>query len=160
MLTCGDVVFTQNGLLLRVRSLKTIQYHKRTLDIPVLAIPGSPFCASRLMKEHFSRFPGSPDSMLFYKDTNDGPRAVLYRELLDFLKGLVEGAGLNPSDVGLHSVRRSGCAFLHSINVPLENIKCVGDWKSIAVLSYLITPVEREMLIKGRASQALLNLSV
>ena len=95
----------------------------------MLAIPGSPFCASTLLKEYFSRFPGSPDSMLFFKDTNDGPRAVLYRELLDFLKGL------NPSDVGLHSVRRSGCAFLHSMNVPLENIKCVGDWKSITVLS-------------------------
>ena len=160
VLTRGDVTFTKDGMLLRVRSSKTIQYRERVLEIPVLAIPGSPFCVVSLLKEHFARYPMLEDSYLLYRSTAGGAKPILYRELLDYLKRLVKGIGLNPADVGLHSLRRSGCAFLHSIRVPLEDIKCVGDWRSLAVLSYLVTPVERKLAIEDTASRALLDLSV
>ena len=111
------------------------------------------------LKEHFARFPRPANSLLFYKATKDGVKPLLYREVLEFLKDLVEGIGLDPSDVGLHSLRRLGCAFLHSIRISLEDVKCVGDWKFLAVLSYLVTPTERKLSIEGLASRALLDLS-
>ena len=101
-----DIVFTQDGMILRVRSTKTIQYKERVLEIPVRTIPGSPFCVVTHLKKHFISFPMSADSLLLYKTTQNGPKPILYRELLDYLKNLVEGIGLNPSDVGLHSLRR------------------------------------------------------
>ena len=160
VLTRKDVVFTKDGMLLRVSSSKTIQHGERVLEIPVLSIPGSPFCAVTFLKEHFARFPMPGDSLLLYRSTAGSCKPILYRELLDFLKLLVRGIGLNPGDVGLHSLRRSGCAFLHSINIPLEDIKCVGDWKSLAVLSYLVTPVDRKLSIENAVSRALAGLSV
>ena len=155
-----DVVFTDNGMILEVHSTKTIQYHERVLRIPVMSIPGSPLCAVSLLKEHFAKFPMPPNSMLLYKSTPVGPQAIVYRELLSFLKDLVKCIGLNPNDVGLHSLRRSGASFLHSIQIPLEDIKCAGDWKSLAVLEYLITPLDRKMDIENLAVTALSSLSV
>ena len=160
VITRKDVVFTKDGMLLSVRSTKTIQYKERVLEIPVLSIPGSPFCVVTLLREHFARFPMPGDSLLLVRETKRGRQPILYRELLDFLKDLVGRIGLDPSDIGLHSLRRSGASFLHSIKVPLEDIKCVGDWKSLAVLSYLITPVERKLDIENSAAKALLSLTI
>lgn len=66
--------------------------------------------------------------------------------------------GLSPADVGLHSMRRSGAAFLHSIGVSLVDIMNAGDWQSLAALAYLISPIERKQWIESQAAQALEEL--
>ena len=68
---------------------------------------------------------------------------LLYRDLLKSVKESVTLIGFNPDDVGLHSLRRSGAAFLHSITS-----HCIGDWMSLAVLSYLITPPDRRLSLR------------
>ena len=151
----SDVHFSEEGMTLLVRSTKTLQYKERVLEIPVHIIPGSPLCAVSLLKQHCSQFPRGLDSFLLYKDSPRGVTPLTYGDLLSFLKESVKLIGLDPKDVGLHSLRRSGVAFLHSIRVPLEDIKCVGDWKSLAILSYLITPMDRKQSIESTAVRAL-----
>lgn len=80
---------------------------------------------------------------------------IRYREVLNFLKKISKNIGKNPSDVGLHSLRRAGSYFMHILGVPLEDIKCVGDWKSLAALSYLISPLERKQNIDKMVASAL-----
>ena len=125
------------------------------LSLAIPLHPNSPICAVSLLKDHFQKHPMPETALLFYHDDDGTHRAIVYREVLSFLKSLVSGIGLDPDQVGLHSLRRSGAGFLHSIKVPLEDIKCIGDWASLAVLSYLVTPTERKLDIERTACTAL-----
>ena len=54
------------------------------------------------------------------------------------------------SSVGLsrytsHSLRRGGATALAEANVPLHDIKVIGDWKSLSVLLYLERSLESKI---------------
>ena len=155
----SDITTTSSGLMVRVHSTKTLQYKERVLEIPVETVRGSPLCAVTLLCEHFSMFPMHQDSFLLYKQSGKGLIPIVYKELLDFIKSVVPMIGLNPNDVGFHSMRHSGAAHLHSIGIPLEDIRCVGDWRSLAVLTYLITPLDRKCAIENRVANSLKELN-
>ena len=74
------------------------------------------------------------------------------------MKRTVKVIGLDPEVVGLHSMRRSGASYLHRIGVPLQDIKCAGDWGSLAVLSYLVTPMDRKVVIEQFTSTSLATM--
>lgn len=154
----SDVRFHSWGMMLHVKSSKTIQYNERKLEIPIFSIPGSPLCAVNMLQEHWVRFPASLDSPLFMKSTKQGMRPLLYNDVLQCLKSLVRTIGLDPQNVGLHSLRRSGATFLCRIGVPLSDIKCAGDWRSLAVLEYLITPIERKLEIESCCVEVLATI--
>lgn len=69
---------------------------------------------------------------------------LLTCDVLQFLKKLVSKIGKNPANSGLHSLRRSGTQFLQKLGVPLTDIMYMGDWHSLAVLDYLVTPFEKK----------------
>ena len=153
----SDISFKDWGLVVDIRSSKTLRYQERCLQIPITVVEGSPLCAVSLLRSHFSLFPGHPDGPLFYKRTSAGNiLPVKYQDVLRFLKLVVAKIGKNPDSVGLHSMRRSGAFFLHQIGVPLEDIKSFGDWKSMAALMYLVSPLDRMIKVDGFVSQALL----
>lgn len=79
----------------------------------------------------------------------------MYRDVLQFIKRAVLLIGLDPQNIGLHSLRRSGASFLHSIGVPLEDIRMAGDWRSMAVLLYLVNPFSRKLELESVAASAL-----
>lgn len=62
---------------------------------------------------------------------------------------------MDDSKVGLHSLRRSGASFWCHLGVPLTDIKSIGDWRSLAVLEYLVTPMNRKMDIEKIMVEAL-----
>lgn len=96
------------------------------------------------MKQHISKFPADGDSPLFLKKVAGRLVPIEYQEVLGFLKKMSQNIGKDAADVGLHSLRRTGSFFMHVLGVPLEDIKCVDDWKSLAALMYLISPLERK----------------
>lgn len=79
---------------------------------------------------------------------------LLYKDLLGFIMGLAPCIQKKASDLGTHSLRRSGATFLSQI-VPLHEICTVGDWKSLAALAYLVTPIERKEQIYAYAASVL-----
>ena len=145
----ADVEFTGKGVILHVNRSKTIQFKERVTSIPVHFVQKHGFCAASMLMSLFRRAPGPPESPLFYLWNTDGSRRLLlYRDLLMFVKRLAKVVGYDPSSVGCHSLRRSGAAFLHASGVPLLDIMTVGDWSSLAALSYLITPLHRKLQIE------------
>lgn len=144
----SDVVFYDYKLVINVRSSKTNRYKNRVFQIPIVKIDNDWFCVYSLLKKHFIEFDVPHDSYLFWKHSGSNMKPIQYNELLQFLKTAVTWIGLEPSDVGLHSLRRSGAAFLHSIGVPLNDIQSVGDWSSMAVLLYLCTTFSRKCSIE------------
>lgn len=131
-----DAQFYNWGMVLTVFASKTIQFKERRLEIPVFSMGQSPLCAVRLLREHFEKlkYLGSPEDPIFLKGVADlGLKALLYRDVLKYLKEWVRKVGLDSSNVGLHSLRRSGATFMCRLGIPLSDIKCVGDWRSLAV---------------------------
>lgn len=154
-----DVQFFNWGMVITVHASKTIQFRERKLEIPVFSLGFSPFCAVSLLREHFAKVPGEPDSPLFLRcDTPPGSKPLLYRHVLKKLKDWVKIIGLEPSNVGLHSLRRSGATFMCRLGIPLTDIKCMGDWRSLAVLEYLITPMSRKLEIENKIAHELLKI--
>ena len=153
-----DVQFHEWGVMLRVRSTKTLQHQQYVLEIPIHYVSDRVFCAASALEKHFAELPSSLDGPVFLKQIRGMKVPILYKDLLAFLKRAVRAIGLPPSEYGAHSLRRSGAAFLHGIGVPLEDIMAMGDWRSLAVLDYLITPLDRKKDIQGRVASSL-NMS-
>lgn len=146
-----DVVATDYGFCLNVYSTKTLKYRERVLRIPVVSTQGSPLCGVSALRYAFDHgSTNSSDPLFMY---NNVP--VLYGEVLKYLKLLVSRIGLDPKETGLHSLRRSGAQFLQSIGVPLSEIMFMGDWSSLAVLSYLVTTFDKKIEIEKQASKVL-----
>lgn len=152
----SDVEFTLHGIVLNVRKTKTIQANEYVLKIPINYIRNPGLCAASMLCSHFARTRHISEGPLFYLLNKKGEwKPLLYRELLDFLKDIVKLIGLPPNEVGLHSMRRAGAAYLHSVGVSLIDIMSAGDWKSLAALAYLITPLSRKLEIEDMVSNAL-----
>lgn len=150
----SDIEYTPTGVILN-RKTKTIQKREYVLRIPVSYINSSCFCAASMLITHLARTPHIKDGPLFllYKDKQWKP--LLYKDLLVFIKDCVKMINLNPSDVGLHSLRRSGASYLHELGFSLVDIMNAGDWRSLAALQYLISPFSRKAVIEKQAAISL-----
>ena len=149
-----DVVVFDWGVMITVHSTKTLQCQEYVLEIPVYYVSNCAFCVASALREHMVRYPASMDGPLFLKRVGDQCLPVLYKELLCFIKRAVSSIGLPPQEYGTHSMRRAGAGFLHGIGIPLEDIMAMGDWHSLAVLDYLITPVSRKKDIQAMVVQS------
>ena len=147
-----DVDRYEWGILLRVGSTKTLQNNEYSLELPVHFVECAPLCAASAIIHHIDKFPAPPDSPLFVEV---GKKPIIYAELLGFLKDLSSRIGIDPGLVGCHSLRRSGTAYMHSIGVPLEDIMSIGDWRSLSVLDYLVTPRSRKDQIQRAVASSL-----
>lgn len=157
----SDVEFTFEGVKLNVRKTKTIQSKEYVLQIPINYVKNSSLCAASMLCSHLYRTRHIQDGPLFFLLTKKGDwKPLLYGELLAFLKEVVQLIGMSPSEVGLHSMRRAGAAFLHSIGVSLIDVMNAGDWKSLAALAYLISPFSRKLEIENIACDSLNNVSI
>lgn len=143
-ITRSDVEFTSNGLILNVRKTKTIQKREYVLSIPVSYVDSSCFCAASMLRTHLARTSHIKDGPLFLLYKAGHWKPLLYKELLSFIKESVKLIYLSPSDVGLHSLRRSGASHLHRLGFSLVDIMNVCDWRSLAALQYLIAPFEHK----------------
>ena len=151
-----DAEFHDWGVMVKVRSSKTLQYQEYVLDIPIYYVNNHVFCVASAIKQHLENTPeGSLDGPIFLKKLDGRRCPVLYKDVLAFLKQGVIKIGLQPHEYGVHSLRRAGAGFLHGLGVPLQDLMSIGDWKSLAVLDYLITPVHREKDIQSTVANAL-----
>lgn len=149
MLRRADIRFSGSGATVTVGSTKTLRHKERLLLIPLSWVRNPGLCVVSRLMQHFADFPAPPSSPIFLKRTRAGLVPVTYKDLLSFIKECVARIGLDPGNVGFHSLRRSGATHLHSIVVPLIDIKFLGDWKSLAVLQYLVTTLERKVEIEN-----------
>lgn len=151
----SDVDFTNEGIILNVRKTKTVQRKEYVLQVPVHRLTNRKLCAASMLTTHLVRTEHIKEGPLFFVLKAGVWKPLLYAELLSFVKYCVSLIGLSPADAGLHSMRRSGAAFLHSIGVSLVDIMNPGDWRSLAALAYLVSPIERKGIIESQAAKAL-----
>ena len=155
VLSRRDVVFTDWGMVLIVSSTKTIQHGERELSIPVVRSPGSPLCAVTYVWEHIHRVPASPDSPLFMTPGDRGAIPLTYSTALRWLKCWCNHLLRDTTGLGFHSLRRGAASYLHGMGVSLQDIMQAGDWKSLAVLSYLVRPLEQKLSVERKVAASL-----
>lgn len=132
----SDIEFCPDGVLVKVRTSKTDRSGGKPFKIMIYKTDQQPLCAASWTRTHFTQTP-SPEEGLFVKLVKDKYVPLMYRDVLDYLKKLVQLIGLDPDEAGLHSLRRSGASYLNSIGVPLPDIKLLGNWRSSAVFEYI-----------------------
>ena len=148
------------GMLITISSTKTIQYGQRKVTIPITASPGSPLCAVYWVRQHLLDVPtSSSDIPLFQVPKGKSYTPLTYNKVLSFLKSLLRRTGRDPDNVGLHSLRRAGASYMHSIGLTLEDIRQVGDWQSLAALIYLAHPLQGRIETDRRVSSSLQALA-
>lgn len=150
-----DIEFYPGYMVVNVRSTKTLLKGEKVLQIPIIQVSDYTFDVYSRLLFHLRAVPAHDMSHLFLKETKSGYEPLLYREVLSYIKKLVKGIGLDPNNIGLHSMRRSGASFLHCIGVPLEDIRMAGDWRSMAVLLYLVNPFSKKLELEGKIASAL-----
>lgn len=139
----SDLVFTEYGLCLTIRSSKTIQYSERNVVVPVIASPGSTLCPVRWLKKYLKLVHVNPSSPLFVRPGTQSP--LTYKVFSDRLKALISAANLKGNYTS-HSLRRGCATFLSRLGLPLHDIKTYGDWRSLSVLLYLAGDVHTRLL--------------
>ena len=157
-LTVDDIRMDGSAMLVSINWSKTIQSAERVLEIPLLAMPGSPLCPVTAVAQLLKSVPhkkGSP--LLSYTDTFGNLRVLTYGQLSRSLKVLVQSVGLHPSQFTTHSLRRGGATFAFQSGVQGEAIQKMGDWSSDCYKRYLDSTLEVRVSVAHTVKRSILS---
>lgn len=141
----SDVVFFPIRVVFNIRTSKTRNKGEEILEIPVVVSNNFAFCVYNQLKLHILRYPAPISSPLLVRESSKGLVPLMYRDVLKFLKNCVILLGIAADRVGLHFLRRSGAMFLQMAGIPLYEIQLLGDWKSMVVMLYLASTLDRKL---------------
>ena len=85
-----DLLFTPDGVVLRVFKTKTLQFNERVLEIPLPHIPNSIFCPVQALKEYLAVTHVDPDMPLFCLPSGGHMCPIYAHYLTSFLKVLLK----------------------------------------------------------------------
>ena len=148
------------GALVQVGWSKTIQFRERSVCIPLPYIPYSLLCpaSSVLHAMSFTRMSLPTSHAFAYFDLRSRrPTCLTYRSFLSKLRECLPRLGFPPGMYASHSFRRGGASFVFQSGVPVELIKMLGDWKSDAVLLYLVVPLSIRLQSINMMSKAVIQ---
>ena len=133
-----DILFHTDGVRLRIRCTKTIQFSDRMLEIPLPRILRSPLCPSKALLLNYKQVPAStsPAPAFLYFEQNK-PIPLTYGIFIKMLKHYLNLLGFDSNKYSGHSFRRGGASFALECGVPADLIQSQGDWKSDAYKCYL-----------------------
>ena len=141
-LKAGDVVVSDNHLIVTIKSSKTDQFGLKPHIITINATPGSCLYPVYNVKQIMAIQNPGPNDPLFRLPSPKGYRTLRYSWFNARLKYLAQVAGLDPKIVSSHSVRHGAATFLQSLGLSVEDIKSKCNWRSSAVNSYLHPSVQ------------------
>ena len=154
-----DFRFFGWGMIIRIRRSKTIQFQERILEIPVARCRDHSLCAVYWVERHFREVPALPGEMAFRLPEGGAGRDVTYPfpypTYQATLKIFAAKAGLDPTAISSHSLRRGGCTYLSMCGATIEELKVRGDWASDTIFTYLKTPLTARIMNDMRVATSL-----
>lgn len=131
-----DVSYHPWGVGFSVRRTKTIRFGERVLFIPFTPVLGSCFCIVTYLQRflgYMGYLPPSTQLISYYKGGS------LLRGTYSWFRRRLSAmcSLLQIEHATSHSLRRGGSVAMYEAGFPLEDIRQMGDWKSMAVLVYL-----------------------
>ena len=152
----ADVHTSLHGLALQLKWTKTQQGSHHPIVIPLPLIQGSPLCPTRAYKHMCTVFPASGTStpLLIYRPKGGSNQVVTTRMLAKQFLQFTKRLQLPPATFSLHSLRKGGATYCHSLGIPIDQIKSHGTWASDAVWTYLNPDLAHKSVISNTMSQA------
>lgn len=146
-----DLQFHPQGLNLKVRSTKTIQFQGRSLIYP---FPRSPpdtiLCPTKAMVHYLTLTPPEmpPSGPMFITSSSGRPRPLTAAVMTGRLKSILADLGIPAHTFGTHSARRGGACLAYKLQIPIDTIRLIGDWRSDCYMRYIDieTPLVRTAL--------------
>ena len=132
---CDLKIVESEGIWIRLRHTKTIQYKERELWLLLPMIKGSELCPTQALYAHITinRKGATGEEPLFA--TSKG--SLKYSSLLGTIKKALEKCGYDPKKYAGHSLRRGGATWAFTVcEMQADMIKTIGDWRSEAYRLY------------------------
>ena len=135
-----DVVATEEGLCLTIRSTKTIKKQEDAVPILIPWIPGSRYCPVRAWYRNIALVRLGPNDPAFVAP--NGRVITPYILTMALRMGLEGSRHLDTSMLTLHGMRRGAAQAAVRAGATLKSVMDLGTWLSSSVYSY----VPREMI--------------
>ena len=135
-----DVKFHQWGIMVTIRTTKTIQFQERSLIIPIPRHQGSSLCPVNAMVRAFASGPptrAAIKSPAFRIPGAHGPIPITGPIFVNRLRQCLRQSSLDINKYSGHSFRRGGATWMYKVGIPTETIRAVGDWRSTSYLQYI-----------------------
>ena len=132
-LTIGQITRTRAGFTITFRSYKHSNHSGGDLPIFCLAPSLDPYCPVSSLDKYLSIRGRTPGPIF----VNQSGAPVNRQQLVQFLKACVSMCGLPVSKYSTHSFRISRATQLSFEQVPEDQIRQIGRWKSNAYLKYI-----------------------
>ena len=146
----SDVKFNANGMLVCVRSSKTVKRGEELVYIPVAFAEEKSICAVRWLKVFRGMVKASRGGFLFALDGQPIP----YNKILKGFKCLLKKAGI-VGDFATHSLRRGGATHMSMSGCSVAEVKQRGRWKSNCVFRYIKQPVKHMLKVDRKVVKLL-----
>ena len=156
-LTRGDLHFTDNGAVLRIKWSKTLQFKEGLLLVPLPSIPDSDLCPVAAIQHYFSMVPATPDMPFFCAPKFSVVKPLTFLAVHRSIKATIAAIGLDPNNYSAHSFRRGGASFAFHAGVPDHLIKAHGDWRSDAKKLYIDLPFRTRFCVADIMAAKLLR---
>ena len=135
----SDLVFTKQGLRVKLRWTKTLQFKEEELVVPYPWDRGNKLCptqaafnAVRLTPQVRGQQPG------LVMDNKDPPSPLTAPLFIKYLRRTLGQSVKDTNSYAGHSFRRGGGMWAFQQNVPLESIRHLGRWRSEAYKAYIL----------------------
>ena len=128
-----DIVSGPSGLLVTIRSTKTLKVARDPVVLALPRLPGSYACPSAAWDAYVAGVPGLPMSPAFLLSTG---RALTTRVMVNMLKRALVVLGCPyAQSTSSHSLRRGGSLAARAAGAAREDIQKHGTWKSDSAMS-------------------------
>ena len=134
----GDLIFSQDSIVIIIKWSKTIQNRRDTVTISVPSLGDSPLCPHRALKAMLLQLPGSSNDPLFQIPKNGGLVPLTDSATRKHLKKVSMVLQLAPP-LTFHLFCRSGTTWAFQHGVPIQDIMSHGTWTSNCVWRYVST---------------------
>ena len=121
----------------RVYWSKTIQYHQRCLEIPMLPNIDWRLCPVYWLDRYFMAVPAEGTDPAFCVAKEGVNQSLTYPQLTYWLKEWVERLGYDRDAFSGHSACRGGAQWAAASGLPAHLVRLLGDWRSSAYERYL-----------------------
>ena len=132
-----DVIWAAPGVHFIIKQSKTMQAMKEFRVAQLPSLNNSCICPVLALKRLVKKLKLQPSQPIFSYRQNGQLFPLTAAKVRYLLSEAICKCGLSPKDFGFHAFRRSGASLAFDLQIPLENIKSHGYWRSEAVWKYL-----------------------
>ena len=148
-LTKARVNFSREGILITLLKTKTMQFGRRRLHIPLIALD-SPLCPVRAYTKSISFIRHCNYSPAFAFISRGKVEWLTKKTFIATFRDVAAAAGFaDASQFTGHSFRRGGASWAFQAGVPGELIQICGDWASDAYKQYLEFSMSNKICLAG-----------